>query len=455
MDELGCELGERREGRLEFRGPSATSGYFRNEAKTRELFHDGWLDSGDRAYMAGGDVYITGRIKDIIIRAGQHIYPQEIEEAVAEIPGIRKGCVAVFGVADRASGTERVVVLAETRESDPPRARALAGACSRGRGRHRRYAAGRDRPRPATHGAEDVERQDPPQRCQGALRNRARREAAAGAAVADPAPLAGGHVGAQVFRLMVAARETLYAAWWWIVIPLGYVTAWLAVLLLPRLAWRWRAVRGIARATLAAAGVPVRHRRAWIACPAERRTRVQSFELHGCGGSCRGSARRACPTSPSASSLRSSLSGISCAASARLSSSVSIPARALPIRKAPSLLPGGGATSSSFPRARSRAARGFPNSISAPSRWRRAGLPAVPGIIRGTRSMLRSDQWFPRWTPLSVTIGSPIMPSGKDFAAMLQLRDEARKVVLAGCGEPDLGELVETAPSPTRHVCEL
>ena len=57
VDETGRELGERREGRLEFRGPSATRGYFRNEAKTRELFHDGWLDSGDRAYMAGGDVY--------------------------------------------------------------------------------------------------------------------------------------------------------------------------------------------------------------------------------------------------------------------------------------------------------------------------------------------------------------------------------------------------------------
>ena len=72
-----------------------------------------------------------------------------------------------------------------------------------------------------------------------------------------------------------------------------------------------------------------------------------------------------------------------------------------------------------------------------------AGLPVVPGIIRGTRSMLRSDQWFPRWTPLSVAIGNPIMPAGKDFASVLRLRDEARQAVLAGCGEPDLGELVK------------
>ncbi len=47
--------------------------------------------------MAGGDVFITGRVKDIIIRAGRNIYPHEVEEAVGEIPGMRKGGVAVFG----------------------------------------------------------------------------------------------------------------------------------------------------------------------------------------------------------------------------------------------------------------------------------------------------------------------------------------------------------------------
>ena len=86
IDDAGHELGERHEGMLEFRGPSITKGYFRNEAKTRELFHDGWVKSGDRAYMAGGDIHITGRVKDIIIRAGRNTYPQEIEEAVRRSP---------------------------------------------------------------------------------------------------------------------------------------------------------------------------------------------------------------------------------------------------------------------------------------------------------------------------------------------------------------------------------
>ncbi len=119
IDENGRALGERREGRLEFRGPSATSGYFQNPAKTRALFHDGWLDTGDRGYVADSDLFITGRIKDIIIRAGQHIAPHEIEEAVGAVPGLRRNGVAAFGVTDPAAGTERVVVMAETDERNP------------------------------------------------------------------------------------------------------------------------------------------------------------------------------------------------------------------------------------------------------------------------------------------------------------------------------------------------
>ena len=113
VDEAGRELPERREGRLEFRGPSATPGYFRNPAQTARLFDRGWLDTGDRAYLADGDVYVTGRVKDIVIRGGRNLYPQEIEDAVATVDGIRKGGVAVFGRPDPRSGTEQLVVLAE------------------------------------------------------------------------------------------------------------------------------------------------------------------------------------------------------------------------------------------------------------------------------------------------------------------------------------------------------
>jgi hypothetical protein len=59
--------------------------------------------------------------------------------------------------------------------------------------------------------------------------------------------------------------------------------------------------------------------------------------------------------------------------------------------------------------------------------------------------MLRSDQWFPRWTRIDVEILNPVAPSGTDFASILRLRDEVREAVLARCGEPDLRELVKPA----------
>ncbi|HSE13509.1 MAG TPA: AMP-binding protein, partial [Rudaea sp.] len=131
VDDLGRERGERMEGRLEFKGPSATQGYYRNPEQTRRLFDGDWLDSGDRGYFAGNDFYITGRVKDIIIRGGHHIYPDELEQAVGLLPGIRKGCVAAFGVADSQTGTERLVVLAETRVTDAAQQAALRQAVTR------------------------------------------------------------------------------------------------------------------------------------------------------------------------------------------------------------------------------------------------------------------------------------------------------------------------------------
>jgi len=113
----GRDAGERVEGRLWFRSPSATCGYYHNEAATRALLRgDGWLDSGDRAYLAGGEIYITGRAKDVIIKAGRNLYPQEIEEIAGRVPGVRTGCVAAFGAPDARSGTERLVVAAEVRD---------------------------------------------------------------------------------------------------------------------------------------------------------------------------------------------------------------------------------------------------------------------------------------------------------------------------------------------------
>jgi acyl carrier protein len=119
VDAGGSEVPERMEGTVEFNGPSATAGYYRNAGATSRLLHGDWLDTGDRGYMAGGELYITGRVKDIIIRRGRHIYPDEVEQAVGELEGVRKGCVAAFGTQEPATATEKLIVLAETRYTDP------------------------------------------------------------------------------------------------------------------------------------------------------------------------------------------------------------------------------------------------------------------------------------------------------------------------------------------------
>lgn len=118
VDSASQELPQRHQGRLQFRGPSTTSGYFRNAEATGKLFDGDWLESGDLAYLADGELYLTGRSKDVIIRGGRNIYPHELEQAVGEIDGIRTGRVAVFAVSDELHQTEKLVVLAETRESD-------------------------------------------------------------------------------------------------------------------------------------------------------------------------------------------------------------------------------------------------------------------------------------------------------------------------------------------------
>jgi 1-acyl-sn-glycerol-3-phosphate acyltransferase len=127
VDAQSRALPERTQGRVQFRGPSATSGYYRNPEATAKLLDGDWLNTGDLGYLAAGELYLTGREKDIIIRGGHNIYPQELEAAASHVEGVRRGGVAVFPATDPQSGSERLVVLAETREKDAAtRARILA-----------------------------------------------------------------------------------------------------------------------------------------------------------------------------------------------------------------------------------------------------------------------------------------------------------------------------------------
>jgi fatty-acyl-CoA synthase len=111
------QLPERHVGELLLRGTSVTPGYYKRPDATTALFHDGWLCTGDLAYMLGDELVLCGRIKDVIIVGGRNIFPEDIERAVGTLDGVRAGNVIAFGM-EGYKGRESVVVVAEVRVSD-------------------------------------------------------------------------------------------------------------------------------------------------------------------------------------------------------------------------------------------------------------------------------------------------------------------------------------------------
>jgi fatty-acyl-CoA synthase len=112
------ELPERHVGELLLRGTSVTPGYYKRHSATTALFHDGWLCTGDLAYLVNGELVVCGRIKDVIIVGGRNVFPEDIERAVGLLDGVRAGNVIAFGV-EGYKGKETVVVVAEVRTDDP------------------------------------------------------------------------------------------------------------------------------------------------------------------------------------------------------------------------------------------------------------------------------------------------------------------------------------------------
>jgi acyl-CoA synthetase (AMP-forming)/AMP-acid ligase II len=102
------------------------TGYFNREDLTKEAFHHDWYLTGDLGYMAEGELYVTGRKKEIIIVGGKNIYPQDLEELASEIPGVYPGRVVAFGVFNADLGTEDVGIVAETDSADLEERRQMA-----------------------------------------------------------------------------------------------------------------------------------------------------------------------------------------------------------------------------------------------------------------------------------------------------------------------------------------
>ncbi len=115
--ETGHVLSDREVGELQIRGTSVTPGYYERPDVNAQVFVDGWFRTGDLAYTVDGQMVMCGRIKDMIIVGGRNVFPDEIERAVGEVPGVRAGNVIVFGV-DGRQGKQSLTVVAEIKGAD-------------------------------------------------------------------------------------------------------------------------------------------------------------------------------------------------------------------------------------------------------------------------------------------------------------------------------------------------
>jgi len=436
VDEHGSELEDRREGRLQFKGPSATQGYYRNTAATQGLRQGEWLNTGDRAYIARGELFITGRVKDIVIRAGQHLYPEEIEAAVGEVAFVRQGCVAVFGREDPATGTEQLIVMAETPEAW------LESEALRGQINERivrqvgepadvialvppnsvlKTASGKIR-RDACRAMFEA--------THGRIRSPSRRQVIFG--IARNAAITTFHGALRTFS------RWLYGAIFWAIFVLVAAITWPLSLLCPTQDMAWRFAHAMLHLFLGAMRVPLS---------------IQGLENLPTGG---------CVVVSNHTSYLDSLFYLA-----------SLPRRLDMVVKreleknpwaSPFLKrigaqfidradPVAGVEGADRLTALAQAGHSFlifpegtftrvpmlmPFRLGAFKVAVEAGLPVIPCAIVGARSALRDGQWWPRRLPVSIQIGEPLLPGGGSdrFAEASALRDRAYAYIAERCGEP-------------------
>ena len=433
LDDDGRELPDRVAGRLQFQGPSATRGYHRNAEATAALCDGDWRETGDLAYVAEGELHVTGRVKDLIIRGGRNIYPQEVEEAVGAVAGVRTGCVAVFGVSDRASGTERLVILAETRTAEPGARAALEQSvqeavvdCLGGPAEEVLLV-------PA-HAVLKTS--------SGKIRRSAMRELyLRGAVGRRPRPVwwqlgqvALVATGPWLRGLLRRTATWGYAAWAWTVGVTCTLLAAPGILLLPRLEWRWAVARAGLRAVTRLIGLPVRRLGQPLppgACVvvANHQSYLDGLVLGAeLGRPLAFVAKGELATQRVAGTLLRRLGAVfverfdverSVADAGGFAAALAA-----------------GRTVVVFPEGTFDRAPGLrPFRMGAFLAAAGAGVPVVPVGLRGTRSVLRSESWLPRRGAVVLHVGAPLAPAGEGWDEALALRDAARAAILAASGE--------------------
>jgi 1-acyl-sn-glycerol-3-phosphate acyltransferase len=250
-------------------------------------------------------------------------------------------------------------------------------------------------------------------------------------------------VGGRLTRLNRGARERLYAAWWWTVLGICVAAGAAALVMLPSLKWRWAVVRKLARAALFAMGIPLSIK-GTQRLPKE--SAIVAFNHSSYVDAIAVAA--ALPGEPAYMVKRELASEFFVGFLLRRLGALFIERYDLTGGMADTAAATGLAREGRllvvFPEGTFTRQPGllefFTGSFKIASEAR---VPVYPGVLRGTRSILRSDQWFPRWGRIDVEILDPVAPHGTDFESILRLRDAARQAVLSRCGEPDLRELVK------------
>jgi 1-acyl-sn-glycerol-3-phosphate acyltransferase len=438
VDGTGREVAERTEGRLQFRGPSATPGYYRSPEKTKTLLVDGWYETGDLGYIAGGNVFVTGRTKDIILRAGRHIHPAEVEAAVEGLSGVETHGTVLFGAPDPSTGTERLIFVVETPLTDETLRQHLRDSIESvssvileqpvdeiilaAPGTIPKTSSGKIR-RPAIRDAYLSGR--PLERRQDIGRQLARMTLAAG-------------IG-RLRRIFQKTDEWIYSRYWWAVVILVGVFVAPLVYLLPRLSWRWQAIRTGCRAALFLMGHPLTVKREGV--PLKGRAIVVSnhssyFDHVVLAAILPGELSFAAKNDLAPRLFQGSiLKRLDTLFVERFEAKAGVADTEEAMKKA-----NRGRLLVFYPEATIMRMPGLLDfRMGAFLIAARLGIPIVPVAISGTRSILRHDlRWFPRRGKIAVHVGQPIHPRADDFEAAVELKNAARADILAHCGEPDL-----------------
>ncbi len=439
VDRAGQRVGERVEGRIEFRGPSVTAGYFRNPGATRATLRKGWMDSGDLGYWADGDLFVTGRQKDMIIKAGRNLYPQEVEEIVGAIPGIRKGCVAALGVHDPAIGTERLVVIAESRETDPLRRSRLQADVMD----HVVAALGIP--------ADTVVIGEPGavlKTSSGKIRRSATKEAYLAGALARGRPsartqwarLVAGDLRARLGRAARGGKDLVLAGYLGCLLSLTMPALWALVLLAPTARSADRLVRLWCRIILALSGCDVRtegREHLTRPGPAVLAANHSSYLdavvlLAALPADFRFVAKRELLRAPVVGSVIRKAGHLTVERAAGSQSVADAERVTAALRHSVSVLV--------FPEGTFVRSPGIlPFRLGAFKSAVETGYPVIPVTIRGTRDILPANEWLPRPGPITVAMSPALRPEGSGWPDMVRLRDQARAEIARRSGEPLTG----------------